>query len=85
MLNTLSHPFDYLRWLLGEVETLGAQLAHLSALELSVEDHADISLKFASGAMASVHLDYYQNPIPIPWISPLKKGVSRGIMQGPAR
>ncbi|HQN68989.1 MAG TPA: Gfo/Idh/MocA family oxidoreductase [Anaerolineaceae bacterium] len=62
VLNTLSHPFDYLRWLLGEVETLGAQLAHLSALELSVEDHADISLKFASGAMASVHLDYYQKP-----------------------
>jgi predicted dehydrogenase len=62
VVNTLSHPFDYLRWLLGEVDSLSAQLAHLSALELSVEDHADVSLKFASGVMASVHLDYYQKP-----------------------
>ncbi|HPL81401.1 MAG TPA: Gfo/Idh/MocA family oxidoreductase [Anaerolineaceae bacterium] len=62
VVNTLSHPFDYLRWLLGEVESLSAQLAHLSALELNVEDHADVSLKFASGVMASVHLDYYQKP-----------------------
>jgi len=62
VVNTLSHPFDYLRWLLGEVESLSAQLANLSALELSVEDHADVSLKFACGAMASVHLDYYQKP-----------------------
>ncbi len=65
VVNTLSHPFDYLRWLLGEVDSLSAQLAHLSALELSVEDHADVSLKFASGVMASARAsDYYQKLLP---------------------
>ena len=62
VVNTLSHPFDYLRWMLGEVEALGACTAHLSALELDVEDHADVQMRFNSGAMATVHLDYYQKP-----------------------
>lgn len=59
---TLSHPLDYLRWLLGEVEALYAMSAKLSDLELSVEDTAEISLRFASGAFGSLHLDYIQQP-----------------------
>jgi predicted dehydrogenase len=59
---TLSHPLDYLRWLLGEVESLYAMSGKLSDLELSVEDTAEISLRFASGALGSLHLDYVQRP-----------------------
>lgn len=59
---TLCHPFDYLRWLLGEATGLWATLAHSDELEIAVEDQAEIGLEFANGALASVHLDYVQQP-----------------------
>jgi predicted dehydrogenase len=59
---TLCHPFDYLRWLLGEVRRLSASAARLGDLELDVEDTALISLEFASGALGAIHLDYLQRP-----------------------
>jgi predicted dehydrogenase len=59
---TLSHPLDYLRWLLGEVESLWAFTGRLSDLELDVEDNAEIGLRFAQGVMGSLHLDYNQQP-----------------------
>ena len=59
---TLSHPLDYLRWLLGEVESVWGFAGRLGDLELEVEDTAEIGLQFASGAVASVHLDYLQRP-----------------------
>ena len=62
VVNTLSHPLDYLRWLLGEVESVSAWTGNLSELELDVEDHADILIRFAAKSAASVHLDYYQRP-----------------------
>jgi len=62
VVNTLSHPLDYLRWLLGEVESVSAWTGKLSQLELDVEDYADILIRFTGGEAASVHLDYYQRP-----------------------
>jgi predicted dehydrogenase len=59
---TLCHPFDYLRWMLGEVENLFAFTAISGGLELPVEDTAEVSLRFASGAVGSVHLNYVQQP-----------------------
>ena len=59
---TLCHPFDYLRWLLGEIDELWAFAGHLSDLELEVEDSAEIGLRFASGVLGSLHLDYNQRP-----------------------
>ncbi|NJL40020.1 MAG: Gfo/Idh/MocA family oxidoreductase [Leptolyngbyaceae cyanobacterium SM1_4_3] len=59
---TLCHPLDYLRWLLGEVKTFSATVGQRSHLELDVEDMADITLEFEEGAIASVHLDYIQQP-----------------------
>lgn len=59
---TLSHPLDYLRWLLGEVDMVGAFAERLGDLELNVEDTAEIGLKFNSGLLASLHLDYNQRP-----------------------
>ncbi len=59
---TLTHPLDYLRYLLGEVESLWAFQGHISPLELDVEDVAEIGLKFVSGALGGVHLNYIQRP-----------------------
>jgi predicted dehydrogenase len=59
---TLCHPFDYLRWLLGDVSSVFANTAKLSDLELDVEDTAEISFRFSSGALGSVHLNYVQRP-----------------------
>lgn len=59
---TLSHPLDYLRWLFGEVEEVWASSGSYGDLELDVEDTAEISLRFSKGMIASVHLDYNQQP-----------------------
>jgi predicted dehydrogenase len=59
---TLCHPFDYLRWLLGEVESVLGMVGNLGDLGLEVDDTAEVVLKFESGALGSVHLDYYQQP-----------------------
>jgi predicted dehydrogenase len=59
---TLSHPIDYLHWLLGEVKAVSATLSKLSRLEIDVEDNAEITLHFAEGAIGQLHLDYYQRP-----------------------
>jgi predicted dehydrogenase len=59
---TLCHPFDYLRWLLGEVDSVWASLARSSELAIEVESQAEIGLEFSSGALAGVHLDYLQRP-----------------------
>jgi predicted dehydrogenase len=57
---SLCHPIDYLHWLLGEVIQVVA--GKLSNLEIEVEDTAEIILRFASGALGSLHLDYVQQP-----------------------
>jgi predicted dehydrogenase len=59
---TLSHPLDYLRWLLGEVQALWALAGSISDLTLDVEDTAEIGLQFTDGSLGSVHLDYNQRP-----------------------
>jgi predicted dehydrogenase len=58
---TLSHPLDYLRWLLGEVESLWAFTNNLG-LGMAVEDTAEIGLRFESGCLGGLHLDYNQRP-----------------------
>ena len=59
---TLSHPFDYLRWLLGEVRSVSGRIQNTGKLELNVEDLADIDLEFTNGVKGSVHLDYLEKP-----------------------
>jgi len=59
---TFCHPLDYLRWLLGKVDSLWAFVDRSNDLELSAEDTAEIGLRFAGGAMGSVHLGYNQQP-----------------------
>ena len=62
VVNTLSHPLDYVRWLFGEVVSLYGATDKVSDLALDVEDLAEITLKFESGLIGSVHLDYLQRP-----------------------
>lgn len=63
VIRTLTHPLDYLRYLLGEIEALQAFQGHISPLELTgVEDVAEIGLKFSSGAIGGLHLNYFQRP-----------------------
>jgi len=60
---TLCHPLDYLRWLLGEINSVQAFLGYGGELGLiEVEDTAEISLKFENGVIGSIHLNYIQRP-----------------------
>lgn len=62
VIRTLTHPFDYLRYLIGEIESLWSFNGHLSSLEMDVEDVAEVGLKFVSGAVGGIHLNYVQRP-----------------------
>ena len=62
VIRTLTHPLDYLRYLIGELESLWSFNGHISPLEMDVEDVAEIGLKFANGAVGGVHLNYVQRP-----------------------
>lgn len=59
---TLSHPFDYLRWLLGEINSVWAIVRNSGELDIGVEDLAHVSLDFDNKAVGSVQLDYLQKP-----------------------
>ena len=56
----LSHEFDYVHRLMGNVQTIAAMYNHSGALDIETEDTADVLLKFTSGATGSIHLDYLQ-------------------------
>lgn len=59
---TLSHPLDYLRWLVGEIAEVTAVTGQLGDLGIDVEDSAEIILQFENGTIGSLHLDYNQRP-----------------------
>jgi predicted dehydrogenase len=62
VLLTQCHSLDYLPWLVGGVEAARGMLGKLSDLEVDADDTAKIGLRFASGALGSLHLDYNQQP-----------------------
>lgn len=62
VLLTMCHPFDYLRWILGEVDSVSAVMGTYGDLELEVEDTADVLVHFEAGTLGSVHVDYNQRP-----------------------
>lgn len=59
---TLCHPFDYLRWIVGEVTEVQGRAVKVSDLEMDVPDVADILLRFDCGAIGYVHLNYFERP-----------------------
>ena len=54
------HELDYARWLLGEVTSVICCAEKLSGLEIDTEDTAALLLRFQSGAIGEIHLDYVQ-------------------------
>jgi predicted dehydrogenase len=59
---TQCHSLDYLPWLVGKVVSVWGFIGKLSDLEVDVEDTAKIGLRFADGALASLHLDFNRQP-----------------------
>lgn len=59
---TLSHPMDYLRWILGEVKAVNAMIARRPGLTVDVEDVAAMTLRMENGAIVTVSLDYLERP-----------------------
>jgi len=59
---TLSHPIDYMRWLMGEITEVWAITCRSGELDIQVEDLAEIGFRFDNGALGSLHLDYIQRP-----------------------
>ncbi|NTU76155.1 MAG: Gfo/Idh/MocA family oxidoreductase [Anaerolineaceae bacterium] len=62
VVGTLSHPLDYMRWLLGEVKAVWAMAGKISDLQINVEDVAEIGLGFENSTLGSLHLNYFQKP-----------------------
>jgi predicted dehydrogenase len=56
----LIHELDYVSWLLGPVSHVTCFADKVSGLHIETEDTAAILLRFAHGAIGTVHLDYIQ-------------------------
>jgi predicted dehydrogenase len=56
----LSHEFDYLTHLFGSFDRVLCVTGHSGALEIDVEDRADILLTRADGVIAQLHMDFLQ-------------------------
>jgi predicted dehydrogenase len=54
------HELDYARWFFGEISAVSCFSGKLSSLSIDTEDTAGILLRFTSGAIGEVHLDYVQ-------------------------
>jgi predicted dehydrogenase len=59
----LVHEFDYLRWLFGNPEKIGAFYQKNEALEIETEDVADVLIRFEKKVQATIHLDYHQRKL----------------------
>ncbi len=54
------HEFDYLRWLTGEIDSVACWHVNTGSLEIETEEVAEVLLKFSSGVIGTIHLDYLQ-------------------------
>ena len=54
------HEIDYLRWFLGEAKEVFAFIDKLSSLEIDTEDTVEMLIRYESGVIGEVHLDYIQ-------------------------
>jgi predicted dehydrogenase len=52
------HELDYLGWLFGEAQEVFCTAGHVSELAGDTEDLAEVTIRFGSGVLAQVHLDY---------------------------
>lgn len=54
-----SHAIDYMRWLVGEVTDVSAVVDRVSSLDISADDVADLTVRFASGAVGNIHMNLF--------------------------
>ena len=59
---TLSHPLDYLRWILGEATVRSAVASTAPHLGLEVDSCAEIGVSFEKCPVGSVHLNFVEKP-----------------------
>ncbi len=59
---TQSHEVDYLHWLFGQPANVMAIGGSLGGLQIQVEDVAKVLMKFKSGLVGSLDLDYLKSP-----------------------
>lgn len=52
------HEVDYVTWTLGDAVEVGGWMAHVSDLEIDVEDVALLTLRHESGALTTIDLDF---------------------------
>lgn len=62
VVRTLSHPVDYVRWLLGEVVAVSAMTARRTGVTVDVEDVAALTLRLANDTVVTITLDYLERP-----------------------
>lgn len=55
-----SHEFDLMTWLLGSAASVCCMMGRLSSLEIETEDTVAAIVRFRSGAIGEIHLDYTQ-------------------------
>lgn len=55
-----SHEFDYMSWFLGKIDHVFCMAGKVSDLEIETEDTAEVILRFRSGTVGEIHLDYTQ-------------------------
>lgn len=54
------HEIDYVLWMMGKVDAVSCFAGKFSSLAIDTEDVAEILLRFESGAIAEIHMDYVQ-------------------------
>lgn len=59
---TQVHPVNYLSYIFGPIASVRSNLSTTGVLGIEVDDIADQSIKFASGLVGHVHVDYHQKP-----------------------
>ncbi len=59
----LIHEFDYLYWLLGNINMVASLNKNSNALQIETEDIAEVLLQFQNGIIGTIHLDYLQQKL----------------------
>ncbi|MCK4814230.1 Gfo/Idh/MocA family oxidoreductase, partial [bacterium] len=62
ILDSATHHIDYITSLLGEGKEVFCYAGRMGSLGLEAEDIAEILLKFETGAVANVHVNFVQQP-----------------------
>jgi len=58
-LDVAIHDIDYMRWLCGEIVEVSAVVEKISSLEIDTDDIADLTVRFESGAIGSIHMNLF--------------------------